>query len=116
MPSWELREIRRKALNKTCPLMCGCCCDEHWRDIWKDHPEDAAKCLHIGKTGCALSRKDRPVACREYLCTLAQAVSVGCMPKKRALELLAECGQDCEEAQEALLVWKKGVQACTQER
>jgi len=66
-----------------CPIACGVCCDQYWRDA-VDAPAELLQCPHQGKKSCTLPRAQRPEGCREYLCDLADAVLNGRMTKKRA--------------------------------
>ena len=56
-----------------CPISCGQCCS-YWRDVPELCRSEGPYCPHEGTKGCRLYRKNRPVACTEYLCDVAQAV------------------------------------------
>lgn len=78
-----------------CPIQCGQCCD-YWRDV----PElvtdavmrpNARCCPHHETRGCGLARKDRPEACVDYLCGVAEAVIEKRISRAEGLRLKMEC-------------------------
>lgn len=69
-----------------CPLRCGTCCDELWRDVNED--KGTLECPHVSETGCTLSREDRPVGCNTFLCDIAHEFVHGTITKERAEELM----------------------------
>ena len=83
---------------KLCPLRCGQCCDD-WRDVPEllddaaMHP-NATDCPHIASRGCTLRRVDRPAACLEHLCGVAQAVSRGDIEHNEGVYLKERCQED----------------------
>jgi hypothetical protein len=80
--------------NIPCPLSCGVCCDEHWRDVFHGAPESQRQCEHLGENGCKLTRRKRPIACTWYLCSLAQCVIAGVVTPKAAERYLEHAEHD----------------------
>lgn len=62
----------------TCPIRCGECCEQQWRDIEElaqKFPDDFWKpCPHQKDLGCELPREKRPAGCNEHLCDRAEAI------------------------------------------
>ena len=85
-----------------CPLQCGACCKEFWRDVFEDAPKSQTKCAYQGKHGCDLEREHRPMVCNIYMCPLAEAVQRGAITRERARVLLDSNEQFGWEAWNAL--------------
>jgi hypothetical protein len=82
----------------TCPLRCGQCC-EFWRDVpelFSDAVErpNVLECPHLGRDGCGLRQVDRPVACRDFICGVAQAVIDGKINHNEGVRLKENCYLD----------------------
>jgi hypothetical protein len=88
--------------NIPCPLACGVCCDEHWRDVFFSAPESQLECLFLGENGCKLPRSKRAYACTSYLCTLAQCVIAGVVTPKAAQRYLERAEHDSAALDEML--------------
>jgi len=86
-----------------CPILCGACCYKYWKnvhEIIEDLKIDltAEDCPHLGKSGCKLSRKERPSSCLEYFCPAAEGVMNKSITLEEGIDLASSDKQDCTNA------------------
>ena len=77
--------------DRICPIMCGQCCADYWRDVPELAEAAGPSCPHEDPRGCALSREDRPPACTDYLCEIAETVLLGMISARRGMRLKMGC-------------------------
>ncbi len=77
--------------SRICPLRCGQCCDDYWREVVYS---DGLTCPHNGLRGCTLPRRVRPDDCVRYLCGVAAAVRDGRISRRTGMQLKEQCCED----------------------
>ena len=77
-----------------CPIACGVCCVEYWREVVEPEFPEQEVCPHLGPKGCKLPRKDRPDGCIEYMCELAEMARAGGVTKEQVALVLEAAAQE----------------------